>query len=218
MNPGFDVILPPERLALSYAKGVNREILELLLVLNTRLADIGNKTSEPLIAQMRVAWWNDVIAKPADIRPKGEPLLQMLSVLETHGGAPDLAKAMLGLVEAWSVIFVQPDWTQDALTHYADAKSDAVFGYYARLTNVSQANQNAAVSLGRRWALDDLLSHCQTSQQYDAVITASGDDEHVLHLPRALRALSILARTKKSRDKGGAKNGLRLIWHALTGL
>jgi 15-cis-phytoene synthase len=61
MNLPEITFLPPQRLALAYTKQDLRLGFGLLLALDDRLEQIFRKAGEPLIAQMRLAWWNDVI-------------------------------------------------------------------------------------------------------------------------------------------------------------
>ena len=77
---------PLHRLILAYAKPADSSRYALLFALDSRFAQIIRSTSEPLIGQMRLTWWRDILTKPAEERPAGEPLVELLiSPLESTG-------------------------------------------------------------------------------------------------------------------------------------
>jgi 15-cis-phytoene synthase len=85
----------PKMLAIAYAPRLIRPRFRWLLMFDERLQALVNRTREPLIAQMRLAWWRDMLGKDPDQRPKGEPLLAELAAL---GG--DLDRSAKQLVDA----------------------------------------------------------------------------------------------------------------------
>ena len=78
----------PQRLALSYAPRASRNAFAGLLALDTRFAGIVRHAREPMLAQMRLAWWRDVLAKPAAEWPTGEPLLALLAEWQGESSLP----------------------------------------------------------------------------------------------------------------------------------
>lgn len=78
-------ILPPTRLAMAYVPAHLRSALTLLLQMDMRFGDIVRTAREPMIAQIKMAWWREALTEAVDLRPKGEPLLQALAAV---GGAP----------------------------------------------------------------------------------------------------------------------------------
>ncbi len=220
MNSQNDALTPPNRLALAYAKGPSRAFLELLLIHDVRLAGIVSNGKEPLIGQIRLAWWRDAIAKPAAQRPLGEPLLAQLTALDGTPVGGKAQAAMLQLVDAWGVLLAHEIWTTDVLQSYALAKAKAVFFGFA---DVAGSNNLGAISIGKAgeyWALASLLQHCQTALQYDAVTAALAAPHPKYTLSWAMRPLSILAfaaRQDQINGQGNNRQGLRLIFNALTG-
>ena len=85
---------PECRFALAYA-GKRREAFAALFALDHRLARAAREASEPIIAQMKLAWWRDRFAQPVADWPKGEPLLQALSLWG------DDAARLHALVDGW---------------------------------------------------------------------------------------------------------------------
>ena len=220
MNSQNTALTPPSRLALAYAKGKSRAFLELLLTHDLRLAAIISNIKEPLIGQMRMAWWRDVIAKPAAQRPKGEPLLAQLTALgeTTIGGIAQ--RAMLQLVDAWDVLLTDAIWTPEVLRHHAQFKAEAVFAGFADVMGLAEPSMTRITQAGEYWALAGLLRHCQTAPQYDAVTAALAAQPARCSLRRELRPLAILAfaaRQEQAAGQGNLRQGLRLIFSALTG-
>jgi 15-cis-phytoene synthase len=205
-----DIIDPAKRLALTYAKDDSRAVLTTLLMFDLRVSQIMSKVSEPLIGQMRMAWWRDALMKPAQDRPKGEPLFQELASLQ-HNIAPPL----IHLVDAWSALLAAEEWNNDVLAQYAYNRSQGIFGGFAGVLGIPDDMRTKLINIGERWALVDLLSFAKTSQQADAINAClpKAPDHRV---PRAVRALSMLALSAE-QGGGGMAPGLRMIWHGLTG-
>ncbi len=96
-------LTPPERLAVAYAPRALRPAWTGLLALDRRLADAARAGREPIMIQLRLAWWRDRLAEPAAARPRGEPLLAALV-------AWDDERAALGaLVDGWEAQIVGED-------------------------------------------------------------------------------------------------------------
>lgn len=92
-----------ERLALVYAAPQARQAWEALFLLQHRLKDAARPGREPLMIQLRLSWWRDRLAEPADRWPKGEPLLARMAVWQAESGA------LIGLVDGWEAKVVGED-------------------------------------------------------------------------------------------------------------
>jgi 15-cis-phytoene synthase len=189
---------PPERLALAYARNNLRAGLALLLAFDGKLADIIGNSREPMIAQMKIAWWNDVIAKQAIDRPKGEPMLATLEQLDDAQMNP----SMRFLLNSWGLLAAHEQWDDNILAKFAENRSAAVFDAYAKWIG----SDEDARGPGMCWAIADLRRRF-------------GDRVPQRSLPliikwktsRTLRPLSILALSVTK------PTGPQLLWHALTG-
>jgi phytoene synthase len=98
---GMDLLetLPPvSRLALAYAPAAVRERWMVLLALDARLGGVVRSAREPVLAQMRLAWWRDRLRDRAENWPKGEPLLAALACWNGGHGA------LIGLVDGWEAM------------------------------------------------------------------------------------------------------------------
>ena len=204
---------PPKRLAVAYMRADLRDVFRVLLALDDRLSAILRRSGEPMIAQMRMAWWNDVITKPASLRPTGEPLLARIADFET----PDFHQTLLLLIEAWSILLAHEIWTQAVLEEYARQRSMAIFGFMAGRIEPATKHIGASADVGFAWALDDLAGHCHDEGQLRAIHEARRDRLGVQRIPRSLRALHILAASARYEQSPRRFAGFRLMWHALTG-
>ncbi|WP_157083186.1 hypothetical protein [Novosphingobium lentum] len=99
----MDTLDPPERLALAYAP---RSVAPLWLgffALDARLRETARPGREPVMIQLRLAWWRDRFTTPAGDWPRGEPLLAHLVPWETERAA------LAGMVDGWEAQAVGED-------------------------------------------------------------------------------------------------------------
>lgn len=71
--------------------------------LEARLAQAGQRTSQPMMAQLRLAWWRDRLKSPVRDWPKGEPLLAALTNWDGE------RTALIALVDGWEAVLVGED-------------------------------------------------------------------------------------------------------------
>jgi phytoene synthase len=137
----------PARLALAYApRAAKPEWLD-FLALDARLARIVRDAREPLVAQIRLAWWRERLAEPAERWPTGEPLLDSLRQWR------DPAR-LAALVDAWEPLLA--DGPQDSdIDDAVEARAQACLGLARELAVPDEAGVAAA---GRLWALAELAS------------------------------------------------------------
>ena len=211
MNLDFRHLAPPKRLALAYARRPEKEALALLLLFDVSLGQIVQRSSEPLIGQMRLAWWRDVMAKPANEMPGGEPLIGHLTVLQERHPHWRLNQHMLSVVEGWDALLALDEWTADVLQSHAKARAQGIFAGFVDISRANDGDRERSISLGTSWALADALQYCQTEEQ-NRTINAARVDIAEVQLPRPLRPLSILAHASNR-----AASPAKLFWHALTG-
>lgn len=190
-------LAPPVRLAIAYARADLRDALSLLLRFDDRIAGVVGRSSEPIIGQMKIAWWHDAIAKTRENRPRGEPLLIELNEIENE----DVAGAMRQILGAWELLLAEEQWSPETLATFAEMRGEGLFGTYLRWIG-----ENAGAGLARQWALDDLR------QRFGSRVDMSfAQPPETLPLMRSLRPLTILALAAT------APAGFRMTWHALTG-
>ncbi len=137
-TPILDPQHPPARLALAYALAADRQLWSAYFALEARLADAGRRTSQPMMAQLRLAWWRDRLNAPASDWPTGEPLLAALAPWDGERGA------LVGLVDGWEALLVEDDAGQSL----AEARVLAMLAL-ARLLKVDAAP--AIEAAARNW-------------------------------------------------------------------
>lgn len=188
MTVTLESLSPVHRLALSYAPKSARPLWLGLLGLDTRLAQVVREAREPLLAQIRLAWWRDRLAEPADHRPAGEPLLASLG---------DKGAAFAPLVDGWEALLGDAPLPQTAIGDFADGRARALGGLAELLGRPREASEQA----GRSWALADLasrLSHPEECAHAAALAAYPG----IPSLPREMRPLVVL-HGLASRDRNG---------------
>jgi phytoene synthase len=78
MHDLIDTLPPLERLAASYAPAATRPLWIGYFALEQRLADTARDGRDPIMVQLRLAWWRDRLGEDSAKWPKGEPLLAAL--------------------------------------------------------------------------------------------------------------------------------------------
>ena len=197
MESKESALAPPARLAVAYARADLRAAFSLLLRFDERIAGIVGRSNEPIIAQMKIAWWHDAIATAAVDRPKGEPLLIELNEIDSE---PAIG-ALQQLLDAWGLLLAEEQWSAEILSQFAKARSAAVFGTYARWVG-----DNCEVKdIGQRWATYDL------HRRFGARVVLNAALPQRMPKLRSLRPLTILAVAATE------PTAFRMTWHALTG-
>ena len=198
MNDTASQLPPPANLAVAYTPVAFRPAFTLMLQLDARFADIVRKAREPMIAQIKLAWWRDAFATEPALRPKGEPLLQALGAY----GDVISSLALQDLVSAWELLLGEDEWAAQDVEAHAALRGRTIFGSYA-----AWAGEGCDISsLSHQWALDALRVEFPSK-----FVAPNKQPLPALPKGRKLRPLSILAMSVRK------VTGLRLIGHALTG-
>lgn len=191
-------LAPPTRLAIQYTAPEHRAAFRLLMLIDQRLNDVVAKVREPLIGQIKLAWWREGLASAAADRPKGEPLFEALNAC----GQAISPAALEGLVSAWEALIDADEWTQDILLKHSGLRSAAIFGTYAEWVR----SPTDMLGIGQAWASVSL------GQAYPGRISPRDiPNRPAMPSERRVRPLTILALSVYENS------GPRIIWHALTG-
>ena len=178
---------PALALALAYAPRDARPVFQDLFALDRRLADAVRQASEPIIAQLKLAWWRDRFAQSPAEWPKGEPLLARLA-----GWDADISR-LGGLVDGWEQIAAAEELTRDVAIAFAGRRARS-WAVAASALHVAEAEVVDAA--GMRWALADLAQHCASEAESALVRAVAADLGHASAesrgLPRNLRPFAIL--------------------------
>jgi phytoene synthase len=182
-------LAPPERLAVAYAPAAARPLWIALLALDQRLSRAVREASEPLIAQLKLAWWRDRLRTTAAQWPAGEPLLALLRPFDGE------REALEALVDAWEGTIAREN-KEAELAALAAARSGAV-GALGRVIGC-KADPGPVMALARQWT-------------YPGAEAGRSD-----RLPRALRPLVILANLP-ALSQGGLPALARIVRLGMVG-
>ncbi|HEX4846837.1 MAG TPA: hypothetical protein VFV30_01725 [Novosphingobium sp.] len=197
MNPQalLDELPIERRLAMAYAPAAARPLTLGLFALDTRLAGIVRQASEPLLGQIRLAWWREQLAADPASTPRGEPLLALLA----DWGAR--RAALSSLVDGWEALLGGDMLLEEGLERFVHARGAAA-------ALLAQALEQDGVSAeaeqaGRAWAAAELAVRLSDpAERAMALRMAGAADWGRIKLPRALRPLAVLhglARRKKGQ-------------------
>lgn len=183
----------PQRLALSYAPVRARPATHAFLALDARLAGILRARREPLTAQLRLAWWRDILGQTVNAWPAGEPLLAELS------GWRD-PSALAALPEAWESLLAE-ELTPAAIAEFVAGRAS---GFAALARQLGAADDGAASDAAEIWALADLAEHLGDGAERALVVECGRAKGAPPRLPASLRALAVLAGLGAAAlDRGG---------------
>jgi len=213
-----DLLLPalPQtmRLALAYAPAQARLPTLALLALDQRLAGLLRHSREPMMAQIRLAWWRETLARDASEWPEGEPLL---AALRTWNGKHT---ALVALVDGWEALTGEAPLAPSALEDMVEGRAAAFAGLAQALGREGEAD--IARALGRRWALADLST--KLNHPGESVVVrrlAQAENVRISRVSRALRPLAVLeglARENMTNDgQGSARSVLKAMRIGLLG-
>jgi phytoene synthase len=182
---------------LSYSQKAARAPFLALLAFDARLGQAVRQAGEPLVGQMRLAWWNEQLGLEAARRERSDELVVALDRLE------DMRRPLHALVDGWELLLGER-LDNAAIEDFADARAGAI-GALAGLFGVENGAESVRHA-ARRWALADLAAGLTNPAERDAVLKiAARDPSHRVRLPRALRLLAVLdGLASKSLEKGGA--------------
>lgn len=181
-----------QRLALAYAPARARLPTLALLALDTRLAGIVRNSHEPSLAQLRLAWWREQLQADPAAWPCGEPLL---AALQSWGGRQ---ASLAALVDGWEYMTGTAPLPEDDLAAFAQGRGEA----FAGLAEIVGADPEAALRLGRQWALADLAARVAHPEEQKAARRLLAAEGRTARVSRALRPLTVLhGLALRSRDR-----------------
>lgn len=184
--PPIDALPLPQRLALAHAPADLRPAAVAAFALDSRLAKFVAQASEPLVGQLRLAWWREQLGKAPEGRACGDAILNSISA---NWGAA--SRELVSLVDGWELMLGDTPLPESAAEEFASGRA-AMFGGLAALAGCKDSVE-AARTNGRQWALADLLAHVSgpDSAARPAETLSIAQDRNG-RLPRRLRHLAIL--------------------------
>ncbi|KRA83272.1 hypothetical protein [Altererythrobacter sp. Root672] len=148
---------------------------------------------EPLMAQVRLAWWRETLGRDPARWPLGEPVLEALREWRDPSG-------LAALASGWEALLSE-DLTSDVIAEFIAGRG-AAFTCLARELGV-EATEDARAA-AEVWALADLAANISNDAERARVV-GYRKDLSVPRLPRSLRPLAVLAGLGAAAlRKGGA--------------
>lgn len=191
----LDLLPIEQRLALAYGSRPARAALLTVLALDARLAGTVRAAREPVLGQIRLAWWRENLAAGVSCLTSPDPLLARIAADQG-----DLA-ALIALVDAWEGMVGQGPVGSDALAALAEARALALAAVGARFTQAALSGE--VMRAARNWALADLAARLSQPAERDAAAALTAvQDWRRPALPRALRALAVLHGLARRRHDG----------------
>lgn len=144
-----------------YAPADARPALFALFAFNVELARIREHVSEPMIGEIRLAWWREAVEGAYAGAPRAHPVVEALARFVVPRQVP--ADLLIACIDArLSDIYGEQPATLDDLVAYADnsggALAQAVLHALAGPTGAPSSAQSAAVrAIGRAWALTGIV-------------------------------------------------------------
>lgn len=188
------------RLALVYAPASARQQTLAMLALDTRLAGLIRRSSEPMLAQLRLAWWREAIAQNPAKWPQGEPVLAALRSWGEHAGAAT------ALVDGWEALTAPPPLTGTQIAAFVEGRAGAAAALALALERPQ--DEAAARQLGRIWAVEDVTMRLAREDERTSALSLAEAHGGMPRIGRPLRALRVLAGLSRRRRLAGGEDGV----------
>ena len=186
-------------LALAYTGPILRDALRIFLEFDQRLARIVSATNEPMLGQMRLAWWRDTLAMDVSDRPQGDAVLDALG--ERWRGAE---ASLVALVDGWEAMLSEPPLAREAGLAFANGRAEGIAGL-GKLWGASAAVCDTIAAAARIWALADAASNVAEDTERETLLALARDLPAPAALPAPYRGVGVLAALgARSVRAGGA--------------
>jgi phytoene synthase len=210
-------------LALSYVPARHRAALEALFAIDAAMGDVVRTTSEPMLGQIRLAWWRERLEElDAGSDAPAEPRLRAVAreLLPLGIAGRDLA----ALEGGWRRLFDPFPWaveTSEAIWF----RGNLLFGLGARILGSADQRIQAA---GGLWALVDAARHCSDAPSRRMLIEQARTFAGGLGgagIAPSLRPLSLLGalairdcrRGEPFEQEGTPARAIAMLRHRLSG-
>ncbi len=179
-------LYPALHIALVWQPRATRPALKAVLAFDARLGRLLGQAREPMLAQVRLAWWRDRLREPLAERSMGDPVLAALG--ETlHGRESEL----IALVDGWEELLREAPLGQTSIAAFAEGRARAL-GSIARVANLGDGAAESAIRAGRRWALADFTFRTSDGEEREAALSLVRAIGPCGPLPRELRGIAVL--------------------------
>ena len=205
-----DPIPEEAQLAIAHSPARLRIPLTIFLELDARIARIIAATNEPMLGQMRLAWWRDTLKQPAGERPQGD---RVLDAIGQYWSGQETA--LIALIDGWEEMLGEV-LTSQAAERFAAGRA-APFAALPSLAGLTVDHQPALYA-AQRWALVDAALHVSEGSERSTLIELAQSVEASAALPRAYRGLAVLNALAERSLKRGVRPLMEGRGAALTAL
>lgn len=189
MPQDFETLPDEYELALDYTPRDYRDALRTAFALDHRVGRIVAATSEPMLGQMRLAWWRDMLATPIAQRPTGDAVLD--SIGEHWAGREE---ALSKLVDGWEVLVASDHLSDGDLNGYARGRAAPAMVLFCGGDETRSQRIYCALA---RFAFADLATGLSNEKERDLAISygnaVSGPNELLSRSARGIAVLEALA-------------------------
>lgn len=192
---------PITRLLIAHGPAERRAGDRLIWAFDERLAQIVRATTQPMIGQMRLAWWDEALGDASAARGRGDPLVDAIRA-EHIAGMPGLAR----MLDGWEALLEDGEPGDDAMAAFAAGRGEGIFGALARVEDPPAW----LAAAGRLWALWDLSGHLADARARARAVTLGRAEVEAIRAARwprdwrALRIATALALHDVSREQAAA--------------
>ena len=201
-----------QELCLAYLGPEERNLLGPAFALDQRIARIVAGSNEHILAQMRIAWWREMLGKPVEKRPNGDLVLGALS---THWIGRE--GALVQLLDAWEEILLCEAFDDTVIDRVAKGRGAFVLeALNAFWPDFDDAKEEF---LAQRWVIADLAAHCKSLKERERVLNIASNYPPIKPaLPRGLRGIIVLDALARHSIKNGGQPLGDGRWSALIAL
>jgi phytoene synthase len=174
-------------IALAYTPQPLRTVLAAFFAFDQRLGKIVGTASEPMLAQVKLAWWRDMLTKPVDERPQGDAVLDALG---RHW--IDKEAALGALVDGWEHLLEEPPLTKESAIVFGTARMNTAMAAFGQ--NIGPGGELSSYGTAAwRWAIADLASKVSNDEERKMLVDIGmGNAKPAPALPREARGLAVL--------------------------
>ncbi len=186
-------------LAIAYTPPIMRDALTILLEFDMRLGRIVSATSEPMLGQMRLAWWRDTLGIPVSDRPVGDRVMDGLGRAWCGGEA-----ALIALINGWELMLSEPPLSADAALGYANGRAAGLAALAQMMGGDAETHTNIEAA-GRIWALADAASHVAHDTERAMLLDLAATAPRPGRISAPFKGIAVLAAlSERSLKSGGA--------------
>lgn len=218
-----DPLLGADRaLALTYVPARHRAAIAALWGVDAAMGDVLRTTSDPLLGQIRLAWWRERLEELDRGVVPAEPRLQAVAGELIPRGIS--GRDVAALESGWLRLFDDFPWDL-ATVEGIWFRGQHLFGLAAKALGAPKQDIETA---GGLWALVDAARHCSDGLSRSLLMTQAislGTGLAGCKFPAELRPLSILAALawrdaecgEPFQAEGTPQRAMQMLMHRLTG-